>query len=48
MNIVNATTVSTVTRDLSSLPRDHPAVIGYQVDNETKYYYDSVSDDIRV
>ncbi|MBF9690791.1 beta-galactosidase [Bifidobacterium dentium] len=49
MNIVNATYRfygERVIRRLISHVADHPAVIGYQVDNETKYY-DSVSDDMQ-
>ena len=49
MDIVNATYRfygERVIRKLISHVADHPAVIGYQVDNETKYY-DSVSDDMQ-
>ena len=49
MDIVNATYRfygERVIRKLISHVADHPAVIGYQVDNETKYY-DSVSEDMQ-
>ena len=49
MDVVNATYRfygERVIRKLISHVADHPAVIGYQVDNETKYY-DSVSDDMQ-
>ena len=49
MDIVNATYRfygERVIRKLISHVADHPAVIGYQVDNETKYY-DSVSNDMQ-
>ena len=49
MDVVNATYRfygERVIRKLISHVADHPAVIGYQVDNETKYY-DSVSEDMQ-
>ena len=49
MDIVNPTYrfyAERIIRKLISHVADHPAVIGYQVDNETKYY-DSVSPDMQ-